>query len=57
MKNQLKGISLILFGILLVLVALVDPWIPIIEDISNITLVFGLFSGIVGMIFSFRKEK
>ena len=58
MKKQLQGIALILFGILLMLVALIDPWIPVIEDIgSNIILLIGLASGIVGLIFTFKKEK
>ena len=33
MKKQLQGIALVLFGLLLVAVAAIDPWVPIIEDI------------------------
>lgn len=58
MKKQLQGIALILFGILLMLVALIDPWIPIIDDIgSDIVLWLGITSGIVGLVFTFKKEK
>lgn len=57
MKNQLQGIALLLFGMLLMLVALIDPWIPIIEDIGpNVFLLAGLVSGIIGLVFSFRKD-
>ena len=58
MKKQLQGIALILFGILLLMVALIDPWIPIIDDIgSDIVLWLGVASGIVGLVFTFKKEK
>ena len=58
MKNQLKGIAFVLFGILLLLVALIDPRIPVIDDIgSDIILWLGLASGIVGLAFAFSKEK
>lgn len=57
MKKQLQGISFILFGILLMLITTIDPWVPIIEDVfTSITLWVGLISGIVGIIFSFMKE-
>ena len=58
MKKQLQGIALILFGILLMLVALIDPWIPIIDDIgSDIVLWLGVASGIAGLVFTFKQEK
>ena len=58
MKKQLQGIALILFGILLMLVALIDPWIPFIDDIgSDIVLWLGVASGIAGLVFTFKKEK
>ena len=57
MKKQLQGISFILFGILLMMITMIDPWVPIIEDVfTSITLWVGLISGIVGIIFSFMKE-
>lgn len=57
MKKQLQGISFILFGILLMMITTIDPWVPIIEDVfTSITLWVGLISGIVGIIFSFMKE-
>jgi len=55
MKKQLQGIALVLFGLLLVMIAVIDPWIPIIEDISFLW-VLGLASGIVGLIFCFKKD-
>ena len=58
MNRQLQGIALILFGIILILIAICDPWIPIIEDIgSDIILLLGLALGVVGLIFNFKKEK
>lgn len=58
MKKQLQGIALILFGILLMLVAFIDPWIPIIDDLgSDIVLWLGVASGIAGLVFTFKKEK
>lgn len=58
MKKQLQGIALILFGILLMLVALIDPWIPIIDDLgSDIVLWLGVAAGIAGLVFTFKKEK
>ena len=57
MKKQLQGISFILFGILLMMITTIDPWVPIIEDVfTSITLWVGLISGIIGIIFSFMKE-
>lgn len=35
MKKQLQGISLILFAAVLMLYAMIDPWIPIISDIPT----------------------
>jgi len=58
MKKQLQGISLILFGILLILVAMVDPWIPIVDGVSSpIFLIAGIVLGIVGVFLSFKSEK
>ncbi len=58
MKKQIQGIALILFGILLMLLAMIDPWIPIIEDIGNyIILLIGLISGITGLVLNFTKDK
>lgn len=57
MKHQLQGIALILFGILLVLVKIVDPWIPIVEEIGlNIIFCSGIILGAIGAVLSFKKE-
>lgn len=38
--------------------AMIDPWIPIIEDIGNyIILLIGLISGITGLVLNFTKDK
>ena len=57
MKKQIQGLALILFGILLVLIAMVDPWIPIIEGVAQtLLLLIGFLSGVAGLILSFLKE-
>ena len=56
MKKQLQGISLILFAAVLMLYALIDPWIPIISDIpTDLVAVCALVVGIVGLVWSFKK--
>jgi hypothetical protein len=52
-KNQVRGIALILFGILLCLSELFDggPWIPIIDTPPYNLL--GIISGIIGVILVF----
>lgn len=58
MKKQIQGLALILFGILLVLIAMVDPWIPIIEAVAQtLLLLVGFVSGIVGLVFSLKQEE
>ena len=57
MKKQLQGISLILFGILLMIFSMVDPWLPIIDDsLTPIAFWAGMLCGIAGLVFSFKKE-
>lgn len=57
MKKQLQGISLILFGFLMMLFSMLDPWIPILGDALTILVPWiGVFCGIVGLVFSFSKE-
>lgn len=57
MRKTLQGIACILFGILLVLVRIVDPWIPIVGDFGlNIIFICGIISGVAGLLLSFRKE-
>ena len=57
MKKQLQGISFILFGVLLMMFTMINPWVPIVGSVfKSISLWVGLISGIVGIIFSFMKE-
>ena len=57
MKTQLKGIALLLFGILLMLFSIVDPWIPIIDVPSLLAWPSGLACGAAGLVLAFKKEK
>lgn len=58
MNRQLKGIALILFGILLMIVAVIDPWIPVIGDVGRALLpVLAFAAGIVGLALCFAKKK
>ena len=57
MRKQLQGIAFILFGMLLVLIAIIDPWIPIIDGAGQpLLLLLGLVMGVVGLVFSFSKD-
>ena len=58
MKKQLQGISFILFGIILMLFAMIDhPLTPIFDDeLSVLAPWIGVLCGIVGLVFSFSKE-
>ena len=58
MKKQLQGIALILFGVLLMMFSMIDPWIPIVDDLfTPIAFWAGLVSGIIGLVLSFQKDK
>ena len=59
MKKQIQGLALILFGILLMLLAIVNPYIiPIIGDIgSDIIIWIALALGIIGVALNFIKTK
>lgn len=35
MKKQLQGISLILFGIIMMMFSALDPWVPVFDDASQ----------------------
>ena len=57
MRKQLQGTGFILFGILLVLIAMVDPWVPVLGGVSQpLLLLLGLVMGIVGLVFLFQKD-
>ena len=58
MKKQLQGISLILFGLMLMMFLMIDPWLPIVDDgLTEVAFWVGLIFGIVGLVFSFKKDK
>ncbi len=57
MNRQLKGIALILFGILMLIFSIIDPWIPIIDSaFSTIALWGGLLLGIVGLVIALKND-
>lgn len=57
MKHSLAGISLILFGILLVLFSLADPWVPVLGTLlTPIALWAGLACGIAGLVSALRSR-
>ena len=57
MRKQLQGISLILFGILLALFALVNPWIPIIDDLlGTVSGYASIICGIIGVILALKQD-
>ena len=58
MEKKLQGITLILFGIMLLLISMHSPLIPIIgTDHTDLALWIGIILGIVGLVFVFRKER
>ena len=57
MKTQLKGIALLLFGILLMLFSIVDPWIPIIDVPALLAWPSGPACGAAGLVLALKKEK
>ena len=57
MKHPLAGISLILFGILLVLFSLADPWVPVLGTVlTPIALWAGLACGVAGWASALRSR-
>lgn len=58
MKKQLQGISLILFGFMLMMFSVLDPYVPFVGEFFTETALWaGLVFGIAGLVFSFKKEK
>ena len=59
MKNQLRGIALILIGILLAIFTIIDPWLPILGgDFGRIMItVMSVVFSIAGLVLCFRKEE
>ena len=58
MKYQLKGISFLLFAMVLMLYAVLgSPWLPIIDSISSdLISTIGLVSAIIGLVLSCKKD-
>ena len=57
MEKKLQGIALILFGILLVLAAMLGSWIPVIGvNHTDVGVWVGVSCGIAGLVFVFKKE-
>ena len=58
MRKPLQGIAFILFGMLLVLIAVFEPWIPILGSaLQPILLLLGLAMGIAGLALSLSKDR
>ena len=59
MKNQLRGIALILIGIQLAIFTIIDPWLPILGgDFGRIMIpVMSVVFSIAGLVLCFRKEE
>lgn len=56
MKRQVQGIAFILFGMLLALIAAVDPWVPIVGGVQPLLLLLAVILGIIGLVFSLSKD-
>ena len=59
MKNQLRGIALILIGIQLAIYTIIDPWLPILGgDFGRVMIpVMSVVVSIIGLVLCFRKEE
>lgn len=59
MKNQLRGIALILIGIQLAIFTIIDPWLPILGgDFGRVMIpVISVVISIIGLVLCFRKEE
>lgn len=59
MKNQLRGIALILIGIQLAIFTIIDPWLLILGgDFGRVMIpVLSVVASIVGLVLCFRKEE
>ena len=58
MRKPLQGIAFILFGMLLVLIAVFEPWLPILGSaLQPILLLLGLAMGIAGLALSLSKDR
>jgi len=59
MKNQLRGIALILIGIQLAIFTIIDPWLPILGgDLGRVMIpVMSVVVSIIGLVLCFRREE
>lgn len=59
MKNQLRGVALILIGIQLAIFTIIDPWLLILGgDFGRVMIpVLSVVVSIVGLVLCFRKEE
>lgn len=59
MKNQLRGIALILIGIQFAIFTIIDPWLPILGgDLGRVMIpVMSVVVSIIGLVLCFRKEE
>ncbi len=59
MKNQLRGIALILIGILLAIFAIIDPWLPVLGgDAGRVLIpVASVIVSIIGLILCFKNKE
>ena len=59
MKNQLRGIALILIGIQLAIFTIIDPWLPILGgDLGRVMIpVMSVVISVIGLVLCFRKEE
>ena len=59
MKNQLRGIALILIGIQLAIFTIIDPWLLILGgDFGSVMIpVLSVVVSMVGLVLCFRKEE
>lgn len=58
MKNQLRGIALILIGIQLAIFTIIDPWLPVLGgDVGRVLIpVMSVAASAAGLLLCFRKK-
>ena len=58
MKNQFRGIALILVGIQLAIFTLIDPWLPILGgDVGRVLIpVMSVIVSIIGLVLCFKNK-
>lgn len=58
MGKKLQGIALILFGIMLLLISTLAPWIRVIGiNYSDVGLWISILLGVTGLVFVFKEDK